>query len=130
MKEQTKEKLQYLFKGFIILLIPVIILAFSFSVAILCDWDDLTSDKACTQMSATYISKYEKTTVSMVGTVSVTHRHYYVKVQVEDGTITDIEDKPLYDRTPEQSEINLYKIEKYKNDKLKSTEYSVTDIER
>ncbi len=130
MKEQTKEKLQYLFKGFIILLISVIILAFGFSVAMLCDWDDLISDKVCTQMSATYISKYEETTVSMVGTVSVTHRHYYVKVQVEDGTITDIEDKPLYDRTPEQSEINLYKIEKYKDGKLISTEYSMTDIER
>ena len=130
MKEQTKEKLQCLFKGFIILLIPVIILAFSFSVVMLCDWDDLTSDKVCTQMSATYISKYEKTTVSMVGKVCVTHKHYHVKVQVEDGTIMDIEDKSLYNKTPEQTEINLYKIEKYKNGKLISTEYSMTDIER
>lgn len=130
MKEQIKEKLQYLFKGFIILLIPVIILAFSFSVVMLCDWDDLTSDKVCTQMSATCISKYEKTTVRIIDKAIVTHRHYYVKVQVEDGTIMDIEDKSLYNRTPEQSEINLYKIEKYKNGKLINTEYSVTDIER
>lgn len=109
----------------------VIFFAAMFSLLIFgcIDWKDIGTDKVCTEMTGIYVSKREGTSHSWTGKSYVTHHHYYVSIKTEDGVVTEFEDKPLYDEMSENSQITIYKIDRYKNDEYVDTKYSLSDTE-
>lgn len=102
---------------------------FSLLIFAFIDWEDIGTDKVCTEMTGTYVSKREDTSHSWTGKSYVTHHHYYVSIRTEDGVVTEYEDKPLYDAMSENSQITIYKIDRYKNDEYVDTKYSLSDME-